>query len=138
MGETEECVSTDTAARTSKPAKRLRPTLTLEGKGDRINVGVDTIRVLNAPPYVCLLRGIEDKTIAIAPCEEKHLMSFKVPEDLMAKKGKKFRINSKTFVHEYIESMGLDHETPYVMKGVLDESKNIVVFRLEDGPEKIE
>ncbi len=113
----------------------LKPTLTLQGKWNRLNIGMDTIRALQFPAYICLLQSVDERSIAVMPCEASHVMSFRVPEKFLPHSRKTFTINSKQFVREMILANGLNPQKTYVLKGQVIAEKRIVVFRMEDCTE---
>ncbi len=115
----------------SEKTKNFKPKITISGPRYTINIGADTIRALNRPSHICLLQSLENRSIAVTPCEPGNLMSFKTPELFLRKKNIKFVIHSKAFVQEVIHACDLDHSKTYVLHGTYEESRNRVVFFIE-------
>lgn len=110
---------------------QLRPTLTFQGKRNTINIGIDVIRLLGEPKYVCLLQSLEGDSVAITPCEPENNMSFEVPERFLVDRNSKFQIHSKQFVRTVLTSCGMDPDNTYVFAGENDAARNAVVFTLK-------
>ncbi len=55
------------------------------GKDHVITVSRDVVRALGKPEYVRILKNEDKNTIAFQACDEKELLSFKVPEKLFTK-----------------------------------------------------
>lgn len=104
--------------------------LSVKGKQDCINVGVGVIRILDNPTFVTLLINLEKRSIAIIPCEEDAVMSFKVPKNFTNDRKIQFRIHSKAFVHDIIRTCGFDAEKTYHFFGKYDPERKAVVFTL--------
>ncbi len=111
--------------------RTIKPTLTLYGRRNRINIGRDTIRALNMPQYVCLLQGIACHSIAIVHCEEKNNMSFQVPDSFLIDHRTMFTINSKAYVHQLMDACGLDKTKTYQFSGEADDEGKAVTFDLD-------
>ncbi len=110
-----------------------KPTFTILGKQRSMNIGTGTIRLLNCPSHIAILRGINNKSIAITPCEPSHVMSFKVPEHFMKVENVKFMIHSKAFTEEVLKYCGLDPSKTYTFEGEYDEQHNRVIFEITNG-----
>lgn len=108
-----------------------RPTLTFQGKRNTINIGIDVIRLLGEPKYVCLLQSHEGDSVAITPCERENNMSFEVPARFLVDRNSKFQIHSKQFVRTVLTSCGMDPNNTYVFAGESDADRNAVVFSLK-------
>lgn len=98
-----------------------------------VYLGRDVIRLLGKPAFVCLLVSDDRTKIALVPCEERHLMSFKVPENMFEKNGRgQMRIHSKQFVESTLIGAGLDKEGTYRVTGIFENKHNAVIFCVSD------
>lgn len=111
--------------------KNVVPSITIDGQQYCINVGRDVIRKLGYPAYICILESDKQHTIAIKPCDDNVMPSFKVPEGFPENRQKKFRIYSQGLVLEIMDGYGLEKGRRYTLKGELDEEINGVVFHLD-------
>lgn len=96
---------------------------------EHLNVYKTVIRVLGSPAYITLLENEKRHTLAIIPCDEKHEMAFKVPEDLLSRRKAEFRIHSKEFVLHLRERYCLRPDESCVLEGRYAEKLNAVIFR---------
>jgi hypothetical protein len=116
-------------------AKGLRPSrlaITLQGYRNCISIGKDVIRILGAPPHVCLRVTEDNSSIALAPCEAKDVMSFKVPDTLFADRHCIFRICSKQFVRNIMAINGMNPLQSYSFDGIYSEKQNAIMFMLNN------
>ena len=109
---------------------KLKPSISLCFNEGCISVGRDVIRVLGEPRYISILKNDEKKTLLIIPCGEHDPLSFKVPEDLLRVKNKKFRIYSLQFIEDIREMYGFTDVSLIRLSGVYDGSMKSVVFEL--------
>ena len=117
--------------------KKLAPAITINGKEHCINIGRDVIRALGYPSHICILEHDRWQVIAITPCEESELLSFRVPEGFPDDRMKKFRIYSQSLVKEISDDCDLIPGEIYTIKGEHIVAMNAVLFRLA-GKEKQE
>lgn len=80
--------------------------------------------------YICLLRNMKEKSLAVIACDGKDTMSVRVPEGFL-ELHKSFKIHSKQFVYETLTGWGLDPEKTYSFKGEYLEEQKMVVFCLK-------
>ncbi len=99
-------------------AKPNIPTLALRGKNGAINVGRETIRMLNYPTHITILHGKNMRYFAVLPCEERFVLSFATPENFLKNKNIKFTIHSKEYTHDLMKSCGLSTDRTYQFIGV--------------------
>lgn len=111
-------------------AGKAQPTLSLQGKWNSINIGVGVIAALGNPTHICILKNLQDYSLAVAACDGKDVMSFRVPECRL------FKIHSKQFVTETLAECGLDQEKTYLFKGTYIKEQNIVIFHLKEGQQE--
>ncbi len=90
------------------------------------------IRILGAPPHVCLRVTEDNSSIALAPCEAKDVMSFKVPDTLFADRHCIFRICSKQFVRNIMAINGMNPLQSYSFDGIYSEKQNAIMFMLNN------
>lgn len=109
-----------------KETGKVQPTLSLQGKWNAINIGVGVVAALGNPTHICILKNLQEYTLAIAACNGKDVMSFRVPESRL------FKIHSKQFVTETLMECGLDREKTYLFKGEYLEEQKIVIFHLKE------
>ncbi len=110
--------------------RQLKPSLSVNLPRATINIGADTIRALKHPSHIALLQSIENKSIAVVPCEPGNLMAFKVPEQFMVRENIKFVITSKRFVASVISFADLDPNKTHIFYGTVESEKNRVIFSL--------
>ena len=111
-------------------------TISLLGKEHVISVSRDVVRALGKPDYIRILKNPMLHTLALQACDEKELLSFKVPERLFEKgNSAHFRIYSYSFVGEIISEYHLDYGSRCTFVGNYLEEHNAVVFPLmsEEG-----
>lgn len=102
--------------------------ITIEATGRRIRIGLDVLKILGMPPYVCLYQTEKRDSIAIGPCDGKNVMSFQVPEKILRGEKCDYKINSKPFVSMIVEANKLEAGKPYRLNGVYREDRNLVTF----------
>ena len=110
--------------------KNLTPRISVNLNENCLYIGKDTIRQLGCPSFVCILQNYDQNRIAITPCEEKLVTSFKVPDGFPAVKSKKFRIHSSAYVESIVERAPWMTQSSNVLLGKYDEDHNAVVFEL--------
>ena len=119
--------SKNTAAETARP---VRVEIALQGYQNAISIGKDVIRLLGNPTHICLKINEEGNKIVVAPCIEKEVMSFKVPDKLLTNHRCVFRVYSKQFVHSIMEANGMDMGLSYTIPGIYSEKQNAACFDL--------
>ena len=72
------------------------------------------IRKLGYPAFICILESDNQHTIAIKPCEDNVMPSFKVLEGIPENRQKKFRIYSQGLVLEIMDGYGLEKGRRYI------------------------
>ena len=105
-----------------------RPFISLDGKRNRIRIGVDVIRLLGMPSYVCLYNNANCSSIAIGPCDEKIVMSFKVPDKMLRGEKCDCEISSKKFVSMVMTTNHLEFGKTHRFTGAFHKDKNKVIF----------
>ena len=113
--------------------KIIVPSITIDCRQYCINVGRDVVRLLECPKCICILESERRHTIAMAPCDDSVVLSFKVPERFPEDRSRKFRIYSQSLVTEIMENYDLDPGHSYTLKGKLDEAMNAVIFHLDES-----
>lgn len=109
----------------------MNPFITIDGKKCRIRIGVDVIRILGMPTSVCLYHTENCRSIAIGPCDEKKVMSFRVPEKMLLGEKCDYAICSKQFVSMIVDENQLEMGRIYRLNGQYKEGKNIVTFAVD-------
>ena len=104
--------------------------LTFVGKQNRINIGKETVRLLGCPQFVTIYLSTNRQYLAVAPCDEHNLMSFRVPDDLMQDHRKCLRIYSKAFVESILRERNQFVNGTYCVSGNYSESQHAVLFPL--------
>ena len=113
-------------------ARKPRLNISLLGKAHVISVSRDVVRALGMPGYVRILKNDSQHAIALQACDEKELLSFKVPERLFEKGySSGFRIYSISFVDEIVSEYHLDYDNRCTFGGSYLEEHNAVVFSLD-------
>ena len=115
----------------SKKSAKLR--ISFYGRQNCIQLGKDVVRVLGAPPYIAIRINPEMDSVLIESAEEKHKLSFKVPEDICMNKNRQMVINSTSFVVGMMTRNELDLKETYQIEGVYSEKNNAVVFNIKDA-----
>lgn len=115
-----------------KQRKSLRPTLSIQGRRNTINIGIDVIRLLGEPTHVCIMRNLHNSSLAVRPCVAEDVMSFQVPDHFMEDSNAKFCIHSKQFVHQIMKECDLDRDKTYLFHGEWMPEKNAVIFMLKE------
>ena len=92
--------------------RKLKLNISILGKEHVLSVSRDVVRALGKPDYIRLLKNTAQHAVAIQACDEKELLSFKVPERLFEKGySSGFRIYSFSFVDEIIGEYHLDYNS---------------------------
>lgn len=81
--------------------------------------------------YICLLRNMKEKSLAVIACDGKDTMSVRVPDGFL-ELHRSFKIHSKQFVYETLIGWGLNPEKTYSFKGEYLEEQKMVVFGLKN------
>lgn len=115
-----------------KQRKSLSPILSIWGRRNTINIGIDVIRLLGEPTHVCIMKNIHNFSLAVCPCEAEEVMSFQVPDLFLEDPNAKFCIHSKQFVQQVMKECGLDTDKTYVFHGEWVPEKNAVIFTLKE------
>jgi hypothetical protein len=102
-----------------------KPKISIDGKSNCIYISKEVIKLLGTPEYVCILVGADKRKIAITACQEKHVMSYKVPASYTERK---LRVYSMGFTHALIQANHLDEEKTNVITGEYSEENNAVIF----------
>ena len=110
-----------------KPIMTIRHT----GRNGYITLNRYAIITLGMPEYVCMLMGSDNKSLAFVPCPEKHVMSFKVPENYSSSRHTEFKICSKGFVDRLVEVNNLEGKMSHNIEGIYDKDKNMIVFPIK-------
>lgn len=111
----------------------IRAQISFYGRQNCIQIGKDVVRVLGAPPYIAIRINPEMDSVLIESAEEKHKLSFKVPEDICMNKNRQMVINSTSFVVGMMTRNELDLKETYQIEGVYSEKNNAVVFNIKDA-----
>lgn len=112
--------------------KNRAPAISINGKQYCINIGRDVIRKLGFPSHVCILQNYRKNAIAIMPCEETEVLSFRVPDGFTTDRMKKFRIYSQALVEEILSNNDLEAGCIYSLKGQHEPDANAVIFYLSE------
>ena len=112
--------------------KNVRLEMSFYGKSNSIHISKDAIRVIGAPPYICFKINREMDSIAVAPCKEQDILSFKVPEDIYFVHRVQMRVTSQSFVGGLMIRNGMEPLHTYKVNGTYLEKENAVVFHLAD------
>lgn len=115
----------------SKKSVKLR--ISFYGRQNCVQVGKDVVRVLGAPKYITLRVNRDMSSVLIESAEEKHKLSFKVPEDLYANNNAQMVINSTSFVIGIMTHNDLDLGGTYQIEGIYSEKNNAVIFNFADA-----
>lgn len=118
--------------------RKLKLNVSILGKDHLIAVNRDVVRVLGMPEYIRILQNEARHAVAVQACDEKELLSFKVPEKLFTTGySSSFRIYSFSFVDKLVREYHLDNHVRYSFRGSYVEGHNAVVFplRAEATPE---
>lgn len=107
--------------------------MTLQGARNCISIGKGVIRALGKPSHVTLKISDTNDSISVLPCDERDIMSFRVPAKLFTDHRCVMRINSKRFVHGIMKMNELDISKTYTLSGSYLEEKKTAVFSLTDG-----
>ena len=111
--------------------RKLKLNISILGKEHVLSVSRDVVRALGKPDYIRILKNTAQHAVAIQACDEKELLSFKVPERLFEKGySSGFRIYSFSFVDEIIDEYHLDYNSRCTFGGNYLEEHNAVIFPL--------
>lgn len=111
--------------------KKVIMTISHIGRNRYIMLNRYSIIMLGVPQYICMLMGNDKQSLAFAPCEEKHAMSFKVPDDFMGERKPAFKIHSKSFVDKLVKANNFEDEMTHNIEGVYNEGNNCIIFPLK-------
>ena len=109
--------------------------MTLQGKSECIGLGRELVRGLGTPAYIKLLISENYDELVFTPCNEKEVMSFKVPNQNNAHH-MGMRICSKAFVHEVLERNNLDKTKTHAFIGTYLNGQPAIVFPLKQEEKK--
>ena len=115
----------------SKKSAKLR--ISFYGRQKCVQIGKDVVRVLGAPSYLSIRINPEFDSILVESAEEKHKLSFKVPEDIFKNKNRQMVISSISFVNGVMTQNELDLKETYQIEGVYSEKNNAVVFDIRNA-----
>ena len=102
--------------------------ISMQGPWSAIRIGKGVIKTLGNPEYICLRVNAKRNVLAIRPCGPGDKMSFKVPPDLMDRKGIQFRIYSKQFVRSFLAWNGLSPDSCCCVDGEYSETDHAIFF----------
>lgn len=119
-----------------KQVNNMHSTLSLQGRRNTINIGINVIRLLGELTHVCIMQNVHNNSLAVMPCDAKDVMSFHVPDNFISDRNSKFTVHSKQFVKSTMSSCNLDIEKLYVFSGQYVPEKNAVVFFVKQQEEK--
>ena len=108
------------------------PFISVYSPHERIHVNKNVIEYLGFPDYVCLLQTPKRDKIALAACEKRHPMSFRV---LKKDYGFVAYICSKKYVHDIMALNGLSDLKNYRIFGVPESNPRIMSFIIGDAYE---
>lgn len=111
--------------------KKVIMTISHIGKSRYIMLNRYSVIMLGVPQYICMLIGNNRQSLAFAPCEEKHAMSFKVADNFIDAHKAAFRIYSKSFVDWLVKVNNFEDEMTHNIEGIYDKENNCVVFPLQ-------
>lgn len=120
-------------AKTIQEPETYNIEMTLQGARNCISIGKGVIRALGKPSHVTLKISDTNDSISVLPCDERDIMSFRVPTKLFTDHRCVMRINSKRFVHGIMKMNELDVSKTYVLSGSYLEEKKMAVFSLTEG-----
>lgn len=106
-------------------------TITLQGKQGAISIGKNVAKALGVPNYVALRISYKNKALLLLPCEQKDVMSYKMPHHFMEGRHISFRIYSLSFVAELLGSNGLNTDSTYLLEGLYSDQIGAVIFPME-------
>ena len=102
--------------------------IVISGKKGYLTIGKDVVKKLNMPTHASILINKSKTAIAVIPCHEREILSFKVPDGLMDDHHKSFTRYSKEFVEDVLQTNSLDKNKTYHIAGTFDEKFEIAVF----------
>lgn len=120
-------------AKTIQEPETYNIEMTLQGARNCISIGKGVIRALGKPSHVTLKISDTNDSISVLPCDERDIMSFRVPAKLFTDHRCVMRINSKRFVHGIMMMNELDVTKTYTLSGSYLEEKKTAVFSLTEG-----
>ena len=107
--------------------------ITLGEKGSTLYISKSVVRAVGVPNYISLRVNESNDSLIITPCDEKQVLSFKVPEHLFNNQNVKMRIYSQRFVSEMMAANGLDVQITCSFYGRYIPGQNCVVFPIGLG-----
>lgn len=107
--------------------------MAFQGRYNRLQIGKDVLRVIGAPNYITIRVNKAMDSLVIEAAQEKHKLSFKVPEGIMFSHHLQMFLNSESFVHGIMVKNELDLNETYEVPGIYSERNNAVVFNLSDS-----
>ncbi|MBQ9606264.1 MAG: hypothetical protein IJV16_03720 [Lachnospiraceae bacterium] len=105
--------------------------ISVMGAEHGILIGRKIVEALGLPDYICILKGEDKQSIAIAPCSRKHVLSFKVPDNYMQRRNSKLRIYSHAFVEELLMANDLEPDKTHRIMGEYSKEHNAAIFPLK-------
>lgn len=106
--------------------------IVLSGKTGCLTIGKEVVKRLNMPTYASILVNKAKTAIAVIPCHEREILSFKVPEGVMDDHDKRFRIYSKEFVEDMLRTNSLDKNKTYHIAGTFYEKSEMAIFPITE------
>ena len=110
----------------------MRLDVSIYGCESVINIGKDVLRVLGAPVSVCLKVSQGLDSFVVMPCDEKDVLSFRVPDDIMFNSHRQMRVTSRSFVTGLLAMNKLEANHTYKISGTYSEKNNAVIFNMSD------
>ena len=110
-----------------------KPLISFSGKKNRLYISRDVIRLLSNPSHVCLYMTENYDSIAIGPCDETNVMSFKVPDKIYDGRKADFTITSIQFVSDVMRINHMDMDNTYRIIGQYLEDNHVVTFHFCDA-----
>jgi len=115
----------------NKKTAKIR--ISFYGRQRRIQIGKDVLRVLGAPPFICLKINKKMNSIVIEPAQAKASLAFHVPEGILFNKRKQMIVTSAAFVIGIMTVNGLDLTKTYQIEGIYSEKNNAVIFNISES-----
>lgn len=103
------------------------------GRSSRVQIGKDVLRVIGAPSYITVRINRNMDSLVIEAAQEKHKLSFKVPDGIMLSHNMQMLLTSESFVHGVMLRNELDLNETYEVPGIYSEKNNAVVFNMADS-----
>ncbi len=107
--------------------------MAFQGRHNRVQIGKDVLRVIGAPNYITIRVNKNMDSLVVEAAQEKHKLSFKVPDGIMFSHHLQMFLNSESFVHGIMIHNELDLNETYEVPGIYSEKNNAVVFNLADS-----